>query len=84
MPKRKPVGARWANYLTRQDLQKRLGVSRATIARMHARGELPDAFLWGGVYLYRRSEIEEFEKKWFPEKRGHRSRLRQQTRDRLT
>jgi hypothetical protein len=69
MPKRKPKGERWKDYLTRKDLQKRFGISAATIARMDARGELPPSIRWGGVHMYHRNDIEKFEKDWFQPKR---------------
>jgi hypothetical protein len=65
VPKRKPKGERWKDYLTRRDLQRRLGISSATIARMDARGELPPSILWGGVHLYHVKDIEKFEREWF-------------------
>jgi hypothetical protein len=65
VPKRKPKGERWKDYLTRKELQRRLGISQATIARMDARGELPASIVWGGVHLYLITDIEKFEREWF-------------------
>jgi len=72
VPKRKPKGERWKNYLTRRDLQRRLGISSATIARMDARGELPPSITWGGVRLYHIKDIEKFEREWFQPRRPKR------------
>jgi MerR HTH family regulatory protein len=72
VPKRKPKGERWKDYLTRRDLQRRLGISSATIARMDARGELPPSITWGGVRLYQIKDIEKFEREWFQPRRPKR------------
>ena len=69
VPKRKPKGKRWKNYLTRRDLQRRRGISSATIARMDARGELPPSIFLGGVHLYHKDDIEKFEKEWLRPKK---------------
>jgi len=62
--KRKPTGDQWKDYVTRKDLQRRLGISKATIARMDAQGTLPPSILLGGVHLYQKEAIERFLKEW--------------------
>jgi predicted DNA-binding transcriptional regulator AlpA len=63
MRKRKPRGEEFADYITRRDIAKRLGISLATITRMDAAGEMPKSISFGGVKLYRKQEIE----KWIEE-----------------
>ena len=49
VPKGKPKGEWWKNYLRRRDLPRRLGISSATIARRDARGELPPSIFLGDL-----------------------------------
>lgn len=59
---RKPKGPKWKEHLTRRDLMKRIGVSLSTIARMDAAGRLPPSIRFGGVRLYRKTDVEKWEK----------------------
>jgi hypothetical protein len=49
VPKMKPKGEWWKNYLRRRDLPRRLDISSATIVRMDAHGELPPSIFLGGL-----------------------------------
>jgi len=51
-----------------RDLAEWLGINRSTVHRLHNRGELPPAYKLGGVYRWRRHEIEE----WLEKNRVHR------------
>jgi hypothetical protein len=64
---RRPAGALFDDYLTRHDLQRRLGVSRQTIGRMDKAGKLPRSIMFNGVHLYKRQEIEQWEKELLTE-----------------
>jgi hypothetical protein len=69
---RRPRGALFGDYLTRHDLQRRLGVSRQTIGRMHKAGQLPPSIIFNRVHLYKREDIERWEKELLtqPRKNG--------------
>jgi predicted DNA-binding transcriptional regulator AlpA len=63
MRKRRPRGEEFADYVTRRDIAKRLGISLPTITRMDALGKMPKSISFGGVKLYRKDEID----KWVAE-----------------
>ena len=58
MRKRKPRGGIFADYVTRRDIGKLLGVSSATISRWEKDGRLPPSIYVAGVKLYKKADID--------------------------
>ena len=56
--KRKPRGAMFASYVTRRDIAKQLGISTSTISRYEQENEMPQPIYFGGVKLYKKTEID--------------------------
>jgi predicted DNA-binding transcriptional regulator AlpA len=55
---RRPRGAIFSDYLTRNDLKERLGVSIQTISRMHRKGQLPPSIVFNRVHLYKKDDVD--------------------------
>jgi excisionase family DNA binding protein len=56
---RRPRGGKvFADYVTRRDIAKLLGISTATLSRMEKAGKLPAGIFFGGVKLYKKAEID--------------------------
>jgi predicted site-specific integrase-resolvase len=55
---RRPRGDIFKDYLTRNDLKERLGVSIQTISRMHRAGKLPPSIVFNRIHLYRKDDVE--------------------------
>jgi hypothetical protein len=57
---RRPRGDIFKDYLTRNDLRQRLGVSIQTISRMHRAGKLPPSIVFNRVHLYKKDDVEKW------------------------
>lgn len=57
---RRPRGDIFRDYLTRNDLKERLGVSIQTISRMHRKGQLPPSIVFNRVHLYKKEDVEKW------------------------
>lgn len=60
MPRQRRLrgGKVFADYVTRRDIAKLLGISTATLSRMEKAGKLPPSIFFGGVKLYKKGEID--------------------------
>jgi predicted DNA-binding transcriptional regulator AlpA len=56
--RRKPRGAAFADFYTRRDIEKLLGISMSAISRMEKAGKLPPGTYFGGVWLYRKGDVD--------------------------
>jgi predicted DNA-binding transcriptional regulator AlpA len=56
--RRKPRGAAFADFYTRRDIEKLLGISPSAISRMETAGKLPPSTYFGGVRLYRKGDVD--------------------------
>jgi predicted DNA-binding transcriptional regulator AlpA len=56
--RRKPRGAAFADFYTRRDIEKLLGISASAISRMEKAGKLPPSTYFGGVRLYRKGDVD--------------------------
>jgi hypothetical protein len=57
---RRPHGGIFSDYLTRNDLKDRLGISIQAIGRMDRAGKLPQSVVFNRVHLYKKEDVEKW------------------------